>query len=155
MTSPEFEKLIQDIAAQTKDLKDKHTTAKGAPVSYVAIFCQSTTEEAEFLAHAKELGEVIEQTLTGPVFLIKPIRTVAGPLKLLKIRQPDPNRPERGDADFKVADYPNFRKAYLGQPGFILIEREKFEMIELKDKDFNVLAYFSYPPLDEQLNIKT
>jgi len=32
-----------------------------------------------------------------------------------------------------------------------IIEREEMEMIELMDPAFDVRAYFSHPPLDEQL----
>jgi hypothetical protein len=41
----------------------------------------------------------------------------------------------------------------LNQEGFLLIEREDFEMIELMENNCSVRAYFSYPPLDEQLGI--
>ena len=50
-------------------------------------------------------------------------------------------------------DYPKFKKQYLNDDRFKLIEREGFEMIELKDSDFNVIAYFSDPPTDKKLGV--
>ena len=60
----------------------------------------------------------------------------------------------RGDADFTVSDYPTFKKTYLGTPGFAILEKPNMEMIELSDPAFNVLAYFSNPPLGKVLNIR-
>ena len=73
---------------------------------------------------------------------------------MLKIRRPDPKRPERGDADFTVSDYQTFKKTQLGKPGFGLIERTNMEMLELVDPDFDVLAYYSHPTLAEVLGIQ-
>jgi hypothetical protein len=80
--------------------------------------------------------------------------TTAGRLQLLKLRAPDKSRRERGDADFTVSNYQTFKSKYLNSPGFKLIVRDKFEMIELSDPTFGVLAYFSNPPLDVQLGLK-
>lgn len=124
------------------------------PVNYACIFAQNNKEYDELVAAARQIGKPIKDTPTGSLFHIRPIATIAGTLRLLKIRLPDPTRPERGDADFTVENYAAFKKKYLGQPGFSLIPREGFEMIELVDPAFDVRAYFSHPPLDEQLGIK-
>jgi hypothetical protein len=92
------------------------------------------------------------RTPTGPIFLLKsPLNTAGGILRLVKIRSPDPARPQRGDADFTVPDYLAFKRQFLGNKGFSLIERPGIEMIELVDPKFDVRAYFSNPPLDSQL----
>lgn len=148
-----METLIQNIVKNAKDLKDKYTDQKNAPVNYACIFCQSKEEEENFLKLAHKLGTVIQETKAGPVFQISPLDTIAGKLQLLKIRKPDSTRPERGDADFTVSDYPSFKKKYLNKPGFSLIQKENFEMIELYKKGRNVRVYFSFPPLDKQLNL--
>ena len=153
-TAAELEELARRIVKNAGELKDKHTDEKGARVNYTAIFSQSSNEYDILLKLAKNIGEVIEDTPTGPLFLINPIPTNSGALKLLKVRMPDKTRPERGDADFTVSDYDTFKKTYLSRPGFKLIKREKFEMIELIDSTFNVRTYFSHPPLNEQLGIK-
>ena len=80
-------------------------------------------------------------------------KAYAGNRRLVKIRKPDPKRTERGDADFTVTDYLIFKKKYLSKPGFRIIKRPEMEMIELTDPSFNVLAYFSNPPLGKILNV--
>jgi hypothetical protein len=144
---------VQGIVEKSRILKDKFTTEKDAQVNYCCIFSQSAKEYAALLACAKKMGKVVKETPSGLLFQIHPLATVAGKLQLLKIRNPDSTRPERGDADFTVKNYPDFKKKYLGKKGFKLIPRENFEMIELMDDKFDVRAYFSHPPLDVQLGI--
>lgn len=153
MNQEKLKIFVQQIVTHSKELKDKHTNEDYAPVNYAAIFCQNEIEFKDFFDAANEIGKVIKETPTGPLFQIEPLETAAGTLRLLKIRQPDVTRKERGDADFTVSDYDSFKKTYLSKPGFKLIERETMEMIELMDPAFNVRAYFSHPPLDEQLGI--
>ncbi len=145
--------LVADIVEKACELKNKFTDATNAPVNYACVFCQNDEEYREFKKLAGKIGKVIENTPSGPLYHIRPIDTVSGQLKLLKIRRPDETKPERGDADFTVSDYQGFKNKYLQQNRFKLITRPEFEMIELMDPGFNVRVYFSYPPLDEQLGI--
>jgi hypothetical protein len=147
-------KSVQEIVKRANTLKDKHTSEKNAPVNYACVFCQNDEQYDSLVALAQEIGKVIEETPTGPLFHIQPLDTIAGKLQLLKIRKPDATRPELGDADFTVSNYPEFKKKYLSQKGFSLIIRKSFEMIELTDSKFNVRAYFSNPPLNKQLKIR-
>ncbi len=134
-------------------LKNKHIGNDGSPVNYACIFSQSNEEYNKLVKSARMIGNVIKETPTGPLFQISPLETVAGVLKLLKIRIPDDTRHEMGDADFTVRNFVEFKKKYLPKKGFKLIKRENFEMIELTDSGFDVRAYFSNPPLDERLEI--
>ncbi len=154
MTTKDFKQLIQDIVKQSCELKNKHTSEKNAQVNYAAVFSQNDKEYNDFYESAKQIGKVIQNTPTGDLFEVAGIDTVSGVLRLLKIRKPDPSRPERGDADFTVKDYITFKDTHLPKPGFKLIERNNFEMIELVDPKFNVRSYFSNPPLDQQLGLK-
>jgi hypothetical protein len=153
MTHDELINEVQGIVVASKELSSKHTTEGNAPVNYACIFSQSEEEYDELVAVTREAGSVVQETGTGPVFDVSAIPTVAGDLRLLKIRKPDPKRSERGDADFTVSDYPAFKNRYFDQPGFSLIERENMEMIELSDPEFDVLAYYSHPPLGEVLGV--
>lgn len=153
MQVAKFKELVKDIVSQAMTLKDSHTTEKNAPVNYSAIFSHSLKEYEELIEAAKKIGKVIDNTPTGPLFLIEPLDTVAGQLKLIKVRKPDETRKERGDADFTVFDYMSFKKTYLSKPGFKLITRPKSEMTELIAKGFNVRAYFSNPPTDKQYGV--
>lgn len=154
MNKEDLKNKIKEIVKQACDLKNKHISNKNAQVNYACIFSQNKDEYDNLIKIAEEIGTVIKQTPTGPLFKIDPLDTVSGKLQLLKIRIPDKTRPETGDADFTVSDYQSFKKGYLSKKGFKLIKRENFEMIELMDSEFNVRAYFSNHPLDEQLEIK-
>lgn len=148
-----LKRLVRRIVKQATALKNKHTTETTAPVNYACIFSQSQQEFETLVTAANSLGSVIRETPTGPLFQIKPLETVAGELQLLKVRLPDPTRPERGDADFTVVNYQLFKKRYLQEPGFGLIVKPDIEMVELMDQDSAVRAYFSYPPLDVLLGL--
>ena len=154
MNVKSLRQFVQEIVKRANTLKDKYTSEKNAPVNYTCIFCQSDEQYNGLVALIQEIGKVVEETPTGPLFHIQPLNTIAGKLRLLKIRKPDTTRHELGDADFTVSNYPEFKKKYLSQKGFKLIVRENFEMIELVDPKFNVRAYFSNPSLDKQLGIK-
>ena len=153
MSVEQLKEIVQKVVAQAAELKDKHTAEANALVNYACIFSQSEEEFKEISLLARRTGKVIEETPTGPLFQIAPLQTSAGPLQLLKVRQPDASRPEQGDADFTVRDYQAFKKTNLAKHGFKLIKKENFEMIELIDSAFKVRAYFSHPPLDQQLGL--
>ena len=153
MDSEELKELVREIVKEAEELKDKHTDQKRARVNYACIFSQNKTEFEGLKGLAGKIGKIIEETPTGPLFQIK-LKTAAGELRLLKIRMPDRTRPERGDADFTVLNYSEFKEKFLSRKGFRLIKkREDFEMIELMDIGFKVRVYFSNPPLDRQLGI--
>jgi hypothetical protein len=153
MTAEDLRTLTREIVAQARRMSEAHTDQGKAPVNYACIFAQSSVEYEELLNTARQFGEAVHDTATGPVFKIAPLSTESGILRILKIRRPDPKRPERGDADFTVDDYSTFKKSYLNRPGFSLIERKEMEMMELIDPKFDVLVYYSHPPLAEALKI--
>lgn len=144
---------IKEIVARANQLKNK-IIVENAPVNYACIFCQSQKEYDELLILAQKIGEIVQTTPMGPVFLINPLPTVAGSLKLLKIRKPDLTRPEKGDADFTLSNYQKFKQENIVKTGFKLIKKEKFEMIEYLESGSDVRIYFSYPTLAEVLGIK-
>ena len=152
MNIEKLKNIIKDIIAQADDLKKTIVTIP-APVNYACIFCQSDDEYSSFLDMAKQIGKVVQDTKAGPVFQIESLPTVAGNLRLLKIRKPDPTRPERGDADFTLSNYDEFKKEHINQKGFKLIDKGSFEMIEYKAPHSNILVYFSNPTLAQVLGI--
>lgn len=145
--------FVGDLVEKASVLKNKYTDEKFAPVNYACVFSQNDEEFKALLESASQIGKIVKETPTGPLFHIHPIDTVSGKLKLLKIRLPDKTRPERGDADFTVGNYDNFKKKTLPTKFFKLIERKEFEMIELMEPGCDVRAYFSNLPLAKQLKI--
>ena len=146
-----MEELIKKIVREAEILKDKYTDQKNIPVFYACIFCQSNDEYLNFIKEAYKIGKKIEEKPNSLLFKISPIETVAGKLELLRVRQPDKTKPERGDADFIVRNYQSFKEKYLKESGFILIPRNNSEMIELSKERENIRVYFSAPELVNSL----
>lgn len=151
-----IEEIVRYIVLRTLELNSLYLSDENARINYSAIFCQSEDEFEKLNLEAAKLGMIVDNTPTGPLYkLINPIKTVAGPLWLIKIRKPYATHPQRGDADFTLKDYQSFKNKYLSDSQhFFLIIRENFEMIELRDERFDVLSYFSSSPLTEEYGIK-
>lgn len=145
--------LITSIVSQATDLVAQHIPQQSFPVNYACIFAQTNREYVDLNQVTEPLGSVIKETQTGNVYQIAPLPTVAGGLQLVKIRVPDQMRSELGDADFTVVDFAMFKQTFLHKPGFSLIERPTMQMVELIDPQYAVRAYFSNPPLTEQLEL--
>ena len=147
-------RTVQYIVSCSVDLKNKYTGESSAPVEFACIFCQNEKEYKEFTKSIKELGKIVERTQGGFTYLLdKPVTTIAGSLRLVKIRKPDSNRPERGDTDFNT-NYENFKKRYLKNSKFELVKRRAFEYLRLHDQNFDVMACFSNIPKSKELGIK-
>jgi len=146
-------KIINYIVNRSTELKNKFTNASTVPVEFACIFCQNEKEYEEFTDSIKTLGKIVQKTSSGFTYLLdEPIKTISGPLRLVKIRKPDTQRPERGDADFNT-EYKNFKKKYQGNHKFELIKRDIFEMLRLSDPSFDVMACFSSIPMSKDLHI--
>lgn len=146
--------LIQLIVRRSVELKNAFTEELAAPVEFVCIFCQNEEEYKQFINSIETLGKFVERTQSGFTYLLdKPIETAAGSLRLVKIRKPDPQRTERGDADFNT-DYISFKKKYQKDSRFELVKREFFEMLRLSNPNFDVMACFSNIPKSKILGIK-
>lgn len=151
MNSDELKELVQSIVTRAQGLKDRHTTASNAQVNYACVFSRSVAEYTALTEAVQSMGRVIKQTKTGKLYDVGSLETTAGQLRIVKIRIPDETRPERGDADFTVTNYSSFKEKCLAQAGFTLIERPGMEMLELTEPNGEVRAYFSHPPIDDEL----
>lgn len=144
---------INYIVDRSTELKNKFTNASTAPVEFACIFCQNEKEYRMFTNSIQTLRKIVQNTQSGFTYLLdKPIKTVAGPLRLVKIRKPDTQRRERGDADFNT-EYRKLKKRYQGNHRFELIKRDTFEMFRLSDPKFDVMACFSSVPMSKDLGI--
>lgn len=152
MNQKDLSRIIDYLAINCTKLKDKYI-GQDLVADWVCIFSQSDQEYVELKRLASEIGEIVEDTPTGPIYKFnqRP-QTIAGKPYLLKIRVPDETRPERGDVDFNT-NYSEFKKQYLDNKNFTLIVRDDFEMVELMDPEFDVRVYFSSEPLSSQLGI--
>ena len=64
--------MVEEIVKKANDLKNKHTSEKNALINYACIFCQNDEQYNSLMALAQEIGKVVEETPTGPLFRIQP-----------------------------------------------------------------------------------
>ena len=148
--------IVNYIVDEGEKVKAKYLEEQTGPVDYVAIFCKDEDEKKKLLDLVSALGTVAQETPTGPnIKLINPIVTNSGAVRLIKIRNVDSIKRQRGAPDFRVEDYHSFKQKYLGKKNINLIDRKSFEMIEIWDPQADVLVYFPNIPLTKQLGIKT
>ena len=148
MTENEFFAIIDHIVHQGGLLLERYIKDDGLSLDYVAIFSQDEEEQKQLLEIAHKLGSVVEETKTGLTFLLsQPYKTKKGNLRLVKIRYWDKNKPFRGAPDFRVNDYTSFKEKYGRLPNMNLIDRKEYEMLELSDKNSDILVYFPSEPL--------
>lgn len=148
--------IVNYIVDEGEKVKKEYLEDPTGPVDYVAVFCRDDDEQQKILSLVKTLGVVAQKTPTGPnIKLNNPIITKSGPVKLIKVRNIDPIKHQRGASDFRVKDYEIFKQKYLGRKNINLIERQGFEMIEIWDPNADVLVYFLNIPLTRQLGIET
>lgn len=154
MTKQDLEKIVNYIVNQGLQAIRENTDEKDLPIDYMGIFSKDDTEFTEMERLVCTLGKPGDKAATesGSTYLLnEPLNTPAGPLKVLKVRKPDPTRPQRGATDFRVNDYLSFKEKYLSSclnSNFSLMIRKEYEMLELKGVD--VLMYFPSKSFDER-----
>jgi len=152
MNNQEFFKIVDYILDKGVELVQKHLEEEELPLDYVHIFSKSETEYNEFLEIIKTLGKLVDQTPTSLNYqLDEPYKTKHGLLKVIGIRRYDPEKPQRGAPDFRVANYEKFKEKYKHL--MKLIVRPEFEMLELSDAEFDIFVYFLNSPLTLDLGI--
>lgn len=149
-----IKRVVEYIVENSVNLKNRYLGEDNSPIDWICIFSQRDSEYKSLIKVAGSLGKVIQNTETGPIYkLNESIETEAGNLFILKVRKPDKTRPQRGNGDFRVEDFDNLKKNNLSQKQFSLIKRADHEMVELKDPSFDVLVYFSNPPISKVLGM--
>jgi hypothetical protein len=154
MKKSDLDTLVIYIVDQAVRAISENTDEKNLPVDYMGIFAKNDAEYDDLERLLRTLGAPGDTTATpsGTTFLLhEPLHTSAGPLKVLKVRKPDPTRPQRGAPDFRVSNYPAFKEKYFlsgKYSNFSLMVRPAYEMIELKG--VGVLVYFPSKSFDER-----
>jgi len=141
-----FEDLVKSLVAKCISLKNRYVEEKELIADWVCFFAQSEEEYQDLIKKADGYGHIVKDTDSGPIYrLDKQIQTEAGLPRVVKVRKPDITKPELGDVGFNTK-YLEFKEKYLDKNQFTLIVRDKFEMIELKEKGCDVMCYFSSVP---------
>jgi len=154
MDTHEVVTIVRNIVAQGLKAIKENTDERNPQLDYLGIFAKNDTEYTELERMVSTLGKPGNATATrsGSTFVLDtPLETPAGPLNVLKVRKPDPTRPQRGAPDFRVNDYASFKERYTStgeNSNFTLMVRKDYEMLELKGTD--VLVYFPNKSYDER-----
>ncbi len=137
----ELEEVVRYIALETTEMLQK-VIGESFPIKSLTVFAHSQSEFELLTEILKEIGKPYNYNNGPRVELHEPIEVGESSIDHLRIRKPDPERPQVGCNDFEV-DYTTFKNEYLSQHpnNLTLIERPEYEMIELHDKEFAVLAY--------------
>lgn len=129
------------VAARTSELAKK-VIGKELPIKSLTIFAHSEAEFEKLVKIQEEMGKSNYYNNGPRVELNKPIIAGKNQITHLRIRKPDPERPQVGCNDFET-DYGSFKQKYLSShpDNLRLIKRPEYETIEFYDPSFDVLAY--------------
>lgn len=132
---------LQYVAIETSKLAKK-IVGKTFPIKSLTIFSHSQPEYELLIQILADMGKPYNYNNGPRVELYEPIEVEENRITHLRIRKPDPERPQVGCNDFET-DYKSFKKDYLSghSDNLRLIKRPEYEMIEFYDPSFDVLAY--------------
>ena len=132
---------IQYVATETSRLAKKIVN-KTFLIKSLTVFTHSEPEYELLIQILANMGKPHSYNNGPRVELYEPIIIDSNQITHLRIRKPDPDRPQIGCNDFET-DYRGFKKEYLSKhpDNLRLVKRSEYEMIELYDPEFKVLAY--------------
>lgn len=133
---------VHYVATKTTELIERVIRQK-LPISSLTVFTHSQGEYGDLIKILNAIGSFYNENNGPRVVLYNPIKVGDNTITHLRIRKPDPERPQVGCNDFDVEDYNAFKEEHLSKyPNNLrLVEREDYEMIEFFDPEFDVLAY--------------
>lgn len=137
----ELIKTVKYIAQETSKLSKK-IIGKTFPIKSLTVFAHEESEYQNLIKILHDLGKSYDFNNGPRVELYEPIIADKNRIAYLRIRIPDPERPQVGCDDFET-EYESFKNKYLSKHrnNLRLIKRPEYEMIEFFDPDFDVLAY--------------
>ena len=137
----ELIEVVRYIASETTKMVQK-IVGKSFPIKSLTVFAHSQSEFKLLTVILAKIGKLYNYNNGPRVELYEPIEVGKNRITHLRIRKPDSERPQVGCNDFET-DYETFKSEYLLKypESLKLIKRPDYEMIELYDSEFNVLAY--------------
>lgn len=129
------------VVTETSKLAEK-IVGRSFAISSLTIFSHYQDEYELLVKILSEMGTPFNENNGPRVTLHEPIVVGTNEITHLRIRKPDVERPQVGCNDFDT-DFEAFKKQYLtaNPSNLCLIKRPDYEIIELRDPDFDVLAY--------------
>ncbi|MEX2008461.1 MAG: hypothetical protein WD850_03160 [Candidatus Spechtbacterales bacterium] len=142
-THEELFAAVQYVAKEAATLAEK-VTGQRYPITYLTIFAHSQEEYDGLVAMLASLGEVSEANNGQQVKLNEAIDGIPR----IRVRKPDPQRPQVGCVDFDAGEYEDFKNKYLNSSEHLrLIERPDYEMVEFFGPQFDILGYVVSAPV--------
>ena len=137
----ELVEVIKYVASETSKMAEK-IVGRTFPIKSLTVFAHSQSEFELLNEILAKIGKPYNYNNGPRVELYEPIEVGENFITHLRIRKPDPERPQVGCNDFET-DYGDFKSEYLSKHAnnLNLIKRPEYEMIELHDKEFDILAY--------------
>lgn len=139
------EELIQALTYVTVQASKLSETIIGIilPVTSATVFSHDPDEYRILSEILSGLGKEYDRVNGLRVVLHEPIKIQSHMITHLRVRPPDPNRPQVGCCDFNVQNYEIFKREQLKShaQNLRLIERPEYEMIEFFSPEFDILAY--------------
>ena len=132
---------VRYVAMETSRLARK-IVGKSFPIKSLTIFSHSQPEYELLIRILADMGKPYNEKNGPRVELHEPILVEGNRITHLRIRKPDPERPQVGCNDFET-NYKSFKSDYLPKhpDNLRLIKRPEYKMIEFHDPSFDVLAY--------------
>ena len=152
----ELHSAISYVAVAVSELLQK-VTGDMAPITSLSVFSHDDDEYAFLCGLLKTMGTGVGEVNGPRVALHEPMRAGGHTITHLRIRNPDPDKPQVGCADLDVADYFAFKNKNLSThlQNLKLIVRPDYELIELFDKDSDVLGYVLSQPERSKKGLET
>ncbi|HEY4523673.1 MAG TPA: hypothetical protein VJK04_02260 [Candidatus Paceibacterota bacterium] len=137
----ELIEAVKYIAVKSSEMAQKIVGAT-FPIKSLTVFAHSATEFELLTGMLPKIGKSYNYNNGPRVELYEPIEVGDNRITHLRIRKPDSERPQVGCNDFET-NYNAFKSKHLSKypNSMSLITRPEYEMIELHDSGFDVLAY--------------
>ena len=138
-----MDNLTQIIQQCMDDIKnDIGSRSMIENIDFLDIFPKSEAHKNMLDKEAIKIAKIIDKTERGNFYVFnKPMQTVYGLLKIIKIIKYDETRiPWVAAPDFKTINYKKFLRKYKDDKRFTYIERPTYKGLELKTK--KSLIYF-------------
>lgn len=137
----ELIETIKYVASETTRMAQR-IVGKAFPIKSLTVFAHSQLEFELMCEMLTKVGKPYNYNNGPRVELYEPIEIGENRITHIRIRKPDLERPQVGCSDFETT-YETFKSEYLSKypDSLSLIKRPEYEMIELHDKNFDVLAY--------------
>ena len=112
------------------------------PLDTLTVFTHSIKEYEIVKSLVLEKGVESKFSHGGTTYVDADVEVAGRNIRLLGVREPDVNRPERGYGDYPVSNFPSLKKQFQGDHFVKFMTSESgIPMLELRHPGFDVRGY--------------